>query len=500
MNITSGIWRHSYSSPERTAVIHDGQAVSYLKLRRMTNLASARLWKIGVRRGDRVAVSSRNPLAYLVVVLASARLGASATAFKAEGAPAIKETLLARHRIAWLVYDKFEAWRSGNSAHVHIPVQDLLAPAPGEQVEIPPVATDVDHEPWLIATSSGTTGVPKSIAQTHARCAVNFFLGRPWTYAEPPTVLVYADLALSMGMGHVMRALLSGATAMITASASPQFFFEMVERDRPSRIVTTTGLATKLAKYAAERLAQSLTLCASVQSIAVSGASVSPALRESIRTRICSQLEVNYGSTEAGLLASATPQALAVHPESAGLILPWVHAEATDEQHRPLPPGTAGMLRFKTPALVDGYVGDDEATKRAFRDGWFYPGDTGSVSESGYLFLAGRADHLLNLGGRKLDPVVIENALNAHPAVLESAVVAVRPDSADVAVLVAVVVLQAAVEMDELRVWCSNRVGPALTPRQVITAQTLPKNAGGKLMREQLTRNLERKIKGSVEA
>lgn len=494
MNITDAIWRSSFAWPERAAVIHDGRQMSYLDLRRTANLAAAQLFKIGVRRGDVAALRVNNPLAHLLLVLALARMGAATTALKRRDTTALKETLFKRHGVRWLVHDHDETWRSDSLPGGHIDVDDIFVPAQaGEQLKVPPMADDMDEKPWFIATSSGTTGVPKSIPQTHARSAILFSLSRP-AWPKPPTIMVFVDLAISMGIGHVMRPLMTGGTVAVTASAEPAVFFEMIERDRPIRVITTSGLATRAAAYALQRLPQSLAMCASVQTIAVGGAGLPPRVREAIRTRICPQIDLTYSSTESGVLAVANLDTLAAQPNSAGLIQPWVEAQAVDENDRPLPAGTPGLLRFKTPTLVRGYLGDAEATARTFRNGWYCPGDTGFLNSAGYLFLAGRADDRINLGGRKLDPVLIENVLNEHPTVLESAVVAFAPDAVMVPMLVAVVVLQAPVEMEDLGSFCRERLGAALTPERILTAGELPKNEGGKLMRAQVAATLLRQV------
>jgi acyl-coenzyme A synthetase/AMP-(fatty) acid ligase len=144
-----------------------------------------------------------------------------------------------------------------------------------------------------------------------------------------------------------------------------------------------------------------------------------------------------------------------------------------------------GVLRFKTPVLAVGYLQDEKASALAFRQGWFYPGDQGSIDDAGFLTLGGRVDHVLNINGRRVDPVAIEQVINAHPAVLESAVVGAKQGDGHLA-LVAVVVAKSPVEPGELIRWCRERLEPLGVPRQIAVAASLPKNAGGKLMRAKL--------------
>jgi acyl-coenzyme A synthetase/AMP-(fatty) acid ligase len=134
---------------------------------------------------------------------------------------------------------------------------------------------------------------------------------------------------------------------------------------------------------------------------------------------------------------------------------------------------------------VSGYLGDPDATERAFRDGWFYPGDTGSLDNAGYLTLTGRVDERLNLGGNKIDPIAIEAVLDAQPGIEESAVVAVQP-KAGRPVLVAVVVAAAPIDEAVLKKMCGERLGVHCVPARIVMAQSIPRNSGGKIMRKEI--------------
>lgn len=143
------------------------------------------------------------------------------------------------------------------------------------------------------------------------------------------------------------------------------------------------------------------------------------------------------------------------------------------------------MLRFKAPTMSDGYLNDAQATARSFRDGWFYPGDIGSIDAAGFLTLAGRTDNVINLGGNKIDPYRVEAVLNAHPAILESVLVAV-PNASGISVPVAVVVATGVYDDAELKALCREQLGHRYVPAAIVSLPALPKNTGGKVMRRQL--------------
>ncbi len=493
MNIIDVIWRNSYAWPEQPAILIGGKVLTYQDFRQMTELVSARLAQTGVRRGDCVAVALRSPPAYLALIFAIARLGAVATPFKMQWTELHKQTLLTRHAVRFLVHERGEPWRSTLLApEHHLSVQTLIRlPVAGENIQLPALAADVDDAPWMIAVTSGTTGVPKSVVKTHWAGAMAASLQSGSQVDQRLTrLLVFASLDIQLGIGAMLRQLYAGGTLVLTPSLHPAEFFRVVERDRPTRATTTTGIAARLVAHAAGHLPDSASRCSSLESITLSGSAVPPAVRQGVTQRICPQLEINYGSTEAGSIASMSTDMLTSHPASAGRLFSWVHAQVVDENDQPMAGGQAGTLRFKTSMMASGYLQDDEASARSFRSGWFYPGDKGLVDAAGYLSLTGRVDDVLNLGGNKIDPVRIEKVLQSYPAVFEAAVT-IATGSDGRTMLVALVIAEAALDTAQLRQWCAEWLRPQEVPNHIAVVKTLPKNAGGKLMRDALARRVQ---------
>jgi acyl-coenzyme A synthetase/AMP-(fatty) acid ligase len=495
MNVTNTIWRNCYANPDRVAVMFNGRPVSYRALRVRVELASARLAAAGVAQGDVVALTVDNALAYLIVLLSVARLGAVATPLGRGISKAQRDELVSRHRVHNIVLDKDDAWQSddANAPSLRFLSAGMLLapPADGTLPEVPAVAQNMDEQPWLIALSSGTTGMPKSSPQTHARSALLASVSPSASQEDQERVLVFASLGIEYGITNVMRQLYRGTTTVLTQPRAPGNFYTTVRRDRPTRVVTTTGTASALAAHAASSLPDSLAVCAGIRSIMVAGSAVSPALWKDITERICPRLEVEYGSTETGSLAVATPEIHSVYPGSAGSLLPWVQAEAVDENDQPLPAGKQGVLRFKSLISTKGYLADEQKTAQAFRNGWFYPGDTGVVGATGHLFLGGRIDHMLNLGGIKIDPRLIEKLLDDQPAIAESVVVSVVDPNMGVPLLVAVVEAREPFDQAALKRLCLERLGNKYVPHAILQIDALPRNESGKVMRSALARRIK---------
>jgi acyl-coenzyme A synthetase/AMP-(fatty) acid ligase len=302
---------------------------------------------------------------------------------------------------------------------------------------------------------------------------------------------------ISMVRPIIMTQLVGGRAIVLYSVRTPENFFVIVERDRPTHVAMSTGNATGLAAYAARAVKDSREKCKGLRGISIAGSSASPALCAQIREYICPNLEIGYGSTEAGSVALATPQTLAERPQSAGRLQPWVEMQAVDDEGRPLPAGQVGVLRVRSPLVVSGYLDDPQSSAKAFRDGWYYPGDTGHVDKAGYLTLAGRSDEVINIGGNKIDPVAIEAVLDAQPGVEESVVVAVTgPQGRDV--LIALVVTSGDFDEQALRKACIESLGPRNVPRRIRRTEIIPRNAGGKVMRKEIAQRVAKLGPGSA--
>lgn len=488
MNIFIPIRRNAHAFPDRVALVIDGAELTYRQLLHATGLVASRLLEAGVAKGQCVGVAVTRPGHYLLLALSLARLGVTVVPFDLRWPAEQASAVLGRHKVNAVITDDRGDWR-----HQSLPDSGYLnarnlveAPAPGATLNIPPVATDVGSEPWVIALSSGTTGAPKSIPHSHDRAVLFACMAAGQAKASDlERLLVFNSLHLSMAMNMVLPQLFSGRVVILATDRTSESFFAAVERDRPTCVSTSTGNMIGLVAYAAASRPDSLAACKSVRLVKIAGSAASPALRAQIAQYICPNIQIIYGSSEGAHVAEANPQTFAARPGSAGRLYPWVEMEAVGANGQVLPPGRPGVLRLRSPVLVSGYVGDPQATAQAFRNGWYYPGDTGHVDPAGYLTLTGRVDELLNLGGNKIDPGAIEAVLDAQPGVQESVVVAVTGEQG-VPVLIGMVVTSGTFDEEALKKVCLDQLGAKYVPRRIRRTDAIPRNSGGKIMRKEI--------------
>jgi fatty-acyl-CoA synthase len=224
----------------------------------------------------------------------------------------------------------------------------------------------------------------------------------------------------------------------------------------------------------------------SVRAVIASGSMIPPSLREQVTEVFGPTLYDMYGSTEAGLVAIATPEDVATRPASVGRPIPGVDVLVVDEQGAPLPAGAVGRIVIDSTGTFEGYTGDDRADEVA---GLLATGDAGHFDDEGYLFVEGRADDMVIVGGENVYPAEIEEAILRVPGVREVAVAGL-PDPEFGQVVVAFVAGEA--DPDRITTACREALASYKVPRRVELVDELPRTATGKVLVRELVDRLEK--------
>jgi malonyl-CoA/methylmalonyl-CoA synthetase len=206
-----------------------------------------------------------------------------------------------------------------------------------------------------------------------------------------------------------------------------------------------------------------------------------------------------YGMTEIGMVLSNPLRGDRV-PGSVGTQLPGVEVQLVGDDANPVSPGTPGEIEVRGPNVFAEYWGQPDATRDAFRDGWFRTGDT-AVVEGGVYRILGRTNvDILKTGGHKVSALEIEEALRKHPAVAECAVVGV-PDPEWGERVAAAVVLHdgVALGLSSLRAWAKESLAPHKLPSRLLVLDALPRNAMGKAMKPTLVAMFQNSASDPVE-
>jgi acyl-coenzyme A synthetase/AMP-(fatty) acid ligase len=467
MNITEPIARSARVTPRSVAVVRaDHSTVSYQVFDRMIDAAARALLSLGITAGQTVGLAITGPdeFAGLLVALALARLGA------ASADPALPPERMDVRII--------EGGRTALPEVRAIAIETVLTGMAAPDPDPAPMAPHPDGSTvFRIFGSSGTTGTPNFSAIGHDLMAAR--VTDSWlAIGRVPAVQICAiGLGITWGCTRMLRTFWTGGTLVLT---NPRDAVTAIRRHK----VNALSIAPVSLQQLLTAMPAGGTRPPSLEMIEVGGSTLPPGLATMARQKLCDTLFSHFGATEAGGIASGPVSAFGGAQGAVGYVHAGMRVEAVAPNGQPLPPNSEGILRIRGANVINTYVGDTAASAAVFRDGWFYCGDTGSVSPGGLLTISGRDGDFINAGGNKVNPVVIETVLLSLPQVTEAAAFGV-PDRMGVVQIWAAIVSATPVEIASLQALCREKL-PGKGPKYIVQIKELPRNVNGKIVRTEL--------------
>jgi acyl-CoA synthetase (AMP-forming)/AMP-acid ligase II len=229
----------------------------------------------------------------------------------------------------------------------------------------------------------------------------------------------------------------------------------------------------------------------------VGGGRLQQSVAQRARLRLASSIWLLYGSTETGMVAFSHEPDDAC-PEAVGVVVPNAEVQIVDQAGRTVPHGVVGQVRIRGVCCVEQYLDDPKTSRAYFREGWFYPGDLGTLSETAQLRIVGRADDIMNFGGVKIAPDAIEDLLAACPGVKEAAVFSMQSDLGTDELWLAISTSAHYTER-ELRQRYRARFPDYPMPHLALI-ETIPRNSMGKVQSTQLRAMVKAQLSGHATA
>ncbi len=468
-----------------------GNTISYGAMERETGRFAGLLATLGIKTGDRVMVQVEKSPQAVFLYLACLRAGAVFlplnTAYRADEL----EYFLKDAEPTVVVCDPgasslIELAQTNGVPHL------LTMDAEGQgsfvnraQSMAEDFATaDVrDSDLGAILYSSGTTGRPKGVMLSHSALAANAAtLHRLWNFTVGDVLLHCLPIFHVHGLFVALHTTLWNGTPMIFHA---KFAVEDAVTDLP-RATVFMGVPTYYVRLAGHP-ALSPELCRNVRLFLCGSA---PLLEETF-TRFAErsgrQIVERYGMTEAGMITSAHLD----KPRRAGTVgwpLPDVTLRIAAESDRAVAKGETGEIQIKSPALFSGYWRKPEKTAEDFTaDGFFKTGDLGQIEPDGMVAIVGRAKDMLISGGYNVYPKEIETVIDGLPGVVESAVVGMpHPDFGEAGLAIITLQPGASLDLAVVRTALKAALANYKIPKLILIADTLPRNAMGKVQKNLL--------------
>jgi acyl-coenzyme A synthetase/AMP-(fatty) acid ligase len=409
--------------PQGIAIDGPRGTVTYAMLQLQTLAWSRWLHAGGVHAGGTVGVAVRDEMQHLLVTLALLRLGTRQVTLASHDTSDQHRYLCDRVGVTACLSD------FNFSAPAGLPVLRLPAQAP----DAPALhALDETDEGGIYLTGSGTTGIAKIIFFSQSYLAMQALRG----YGNYRSERIYRTASVETNCSKRLRlyTLYLGGTCVLEMGKS-------IHAMCREHHVTWLELATFNA-HDCVRASQILGPLPDYTNVHIGGARVPIELRKVFTEKVSRRLHVSYGASEVGGIALCSPDNINDARETVGRQLPCVSLEIVDDADRPVPKGEVGHVRLKSSGMAQGYVGNEDASRHAFRNGWFYPSDMARMDADGYVVMMGRLDNLMVLNGITVYPADIERVLESFPQVMEATCIPMKSPT-DGGIPVAVVILHA---------------------------------------------------------
>jgi len=525
----------------KAAIIWEGEGVrqrrvlTYQDLFREVNRCAATLKRLGVEKGDRVAIYMGMIPELAISMLACARIGAPHTVVFGGFSPdALRDRI--NDCKAKLLITADGAFRRGNRVPLKENADEALKWCPsignilvvnhavdardvimegyrdhwwhremdksGSQI-VEPESLDSEH-PLYILYTSGTTGKPKGLLHTTGGYLAGTHTTTKYVFdlKDEDTYWCAADIGWVTGHSYIVYGPLSNGATSVMYEGAPDYphrgrFWQIVERYRIN-ILYTAPTAIRAFMAWGREWPEKYDL-SSLRLLGTVGEPINPAAwiwyREHIggnRTPIVD----TWWQTETGMaMITPLPGITETKPGSATLPFPGVEADILDERGESVPLGSGGFLVLKKPwpAMARTIWGDPERWKKQYWTrfpGMYFTGDSAKWDQDGYFWILGRVDDVLNVAGHRIGTMEVESALVSHPAVAEAAVIGISHEIKGQAIA-AFATLVASEEgserlVRELKKHVSEKIGPIARPEKLYLTHELPKTRSGKIMRRLL--------------
>jgi fatty-acyl-CoA synthase len=499
-------------SPEKEVLADGYRRMTYRELQTEATILASGLTRLGIHKGDRVAVCLPNWHEFVVIYLAVAKIGAILVPFNTRYREHEVEYILRNSgaKIAFFTrefsnvrhFDQFTRAKQQLSTlemlvSVRFEAEGLISyerlldnpPEPDElQVQIDP-----KEDVFTILYTSGTTGMPKGAMLTHDNVVHTATItAETMRCTDQDVFFIAVPVFHVFGMvPSILTALSARARMVLMEQYNAKNALALIEQER---ITVHHGVPTMFILELNYPDFKKYDL-SSLRTGIIAAAPCPVEIVRRIRFEMNCDIVVAYGLSETSptLTMTGFDDDDIVRSETVGKVLPGAEVKVVDHNRREVPTGEVGELACRGFGVMKGYYNMPEKTREAIdQDGWFYTGDLAMIDAQGYIRIVGRKKEMIIRGGYNIYPREVEEVFYTHPSVLEVAIVGL-PDTVLGEISCAAIRLKpnATVTPEELREFIKSKVADYKVPDKIVFLQEFPMTASGKIKKVDLQESLK---------
>jgi acyl-CoA synthetase (AMP-forming)/AMP-acid ligase II len=497
MGITSGFASAAQRCPDRPGLVDELGTLTWREIDQRSDAFAAALQALPGGPPNVIGIMARNHRGFVEALIASNRIGADVLLLNTSFAgPALAE-VVERERADTVIYDEEFTATVDRALAGNPDVPRIVAwtDTPERDTTVEKMISDhagrrprraskgrAQKKSRVILLTSGTTGTPKGAKHSGGGPGVlKAILDRtPWRAEEP--VVIVAPMFHAWGFSQLAFAASMACTIVTRRKFDPEATLELIDRHHATGLCVVPVMFDRIMELPAEVRARYSGR--SLRFAAASGSRMRPDVVINFMDQFGDVIYNNYNATEAGMIATATPQDLRAAPDTAGKPAEGTEIRILDTDLREVPTGEVGSIYVHNSTQFDGYT---SGNTKDFHEGFMSSGDVGYLDDAGRLFVVGRDDEMIVSGGENVYPIEVEKTLAAHPDVAEASVIGVDDEQFGQR-LAGFVVLNpgASVAPDDLKQHVRDNLANYKVPRDITVLDEMPRNNTGKIVRREL--------------
>jgi fatty-acyl-CoA synthase len=509
MGVTSGFAAAAQRCPDRPGLVDELGTLTWREIDQCADAFAAALQNLrsGQPRTDVAAgaaptvigLMARNHRGFVDGLIAANRIGADVLLLNTSFAGPALADVVQREGVDVVVYDE-EFTATVDRALADKPDTTRIIAWTDDAQDGPTVekmiAEHAGREPQrerakarrkgkVILLTSGTTGTPKGAKHSGGADGgpgiLKAILDRtPWHTEEP--VVVVAPMFHAWGFSQLVFAASLACTVVTRRKFDPEATLELIDRHRATGLCVVPVMFDRIMELPDE--VRNKYSGRSLRFAAASGSRMRPDVVIKFMDQFGDVIYNNYNATEAGMIATATPQDLRAAPDTAGKPAGGTEIRILDEDFNEVPIGEVGSIYVRNSTQFDGYT---SGKTKDFHEGFMSSGDVGYLDDAGRLFVVGRDDEMIVSGGENVYPIEVEKILATHPEVAEASVIGVDDEQFGQR-LAAFVVLNAGASAtpDVLKQHVRENLANYKVPREITILDEMPRGSTGKIARSEL--------------
>ncbi len=489
MNIACHVERASRLFPNKSALIFEGKSFTYSQLNQLANLLANTLNKIGIQKGDRVALFLPNIPEFIIAYLGILKLGAVVVSLN----PTLKSI-----ELRYILNDC--------TAKIIITTAELKNRIPSDLIELERILVAEDknyqgvnnltqmmedasphkdavnmesHGVAAILYTSGTTGFPKGATLSHGNVISNMYSqNRCCGMNSEDRMLLYLPLFHCFGQNAILN---SAFNVCATVILQRSFKLKTIATERVTMFFGVPIVFIKLLKAGI-----SASYLSSIRYFFSAAAPLPVEISQLWHQKYGLIINEGYGLTETSPCACYNND-LKYKFGSVGTPIENVEVKVVDSEGIEVSPRIRGEVVIKGPNVMLGYWNRPLDTGKVIKDGWLHTGDIGWMDEDAYLYIVDRLNDTINMSGFKIYPTEVENIIYQHSAVAEVAVYGV-PHPSKGEIVKANIILEAdgKITTEEMIAWCRQKMADYKIPQALSFVDSIPKSKTGKILKRLL--------------